>query len=386
MSSLEELFGKLAMTTVNTVSRIAISQATNMAIKGVTTYVTQQSSKNKQESRELTILQRQLDLKIKNLKPTIDIIAHSVADGNRDLEPALEMCNDLTNEIDLFAQETKTGESLGPRLRELLSRVDDAIPSLHLALRSLTDTTVAYSPAMLLQASHALVQAKGKQSPVFPLRLYSLFAANIRDTLTTNKTFTWKEELFKCDLTLQHKPPYDLELHIKEDLNDGRYHEDDEEGQTIRIDVKAVQKMYYTKSGTLLDIDDAKSPVLVFKVLKQAPATPSDEGLQVKEARPEIERSELQEADWYAVALWSEDEDEEEEEEEEEDSDGEREEGSKGDKTTDTKDTAKKVKAQATQNVNLLLLESVVRLGLLETSEQMDHLSASDDLLNLYMD
>lgn len=32
MSSLEDLFGKLAMTTVNTVSRIAISHATNAAI------------------------------------------------------------------------------------------------------------------------------------------------------------------------------------------------------------------------------------------------------------------------------------------------------------------------------------------------------------------
>lgn len=292
------------------------------------------------------------------------------------------MCNDLTDEIDLFAQETKTGESLCPRLRELLSRVDDAIPSLHLALRSLTDATVAYSPAMLLQASHALVQAKQNQSPVFPLRLYSLFAANIRDTSTTHKTFTWKEELFKCDLTLQHKPPYDLELHIKEDLDDGRYHEDDEEGQTIRMDVKSVQKMYYTKSGTLLDIDDAKSPVLVFKVLKQAPATPSDEGVQVKEAQPEIERSELQEANWYAVALWPEDEDEDEDEDDSDD-----EEGSKNKKEKGKKDTAKtNAQAQGTQDINLLLLESVVRLGLLETSEQMDHLSASDDLLNLYMD
>lgn len=32
MSSLEDLFGKLAVTTVNTVSRIAISHATNAAI------------------------------------------------------------------------------------------------------------------------------------------------------------------------------------------------------------------------------------------------------------------------------------------------------------------------------------------------------------------
>lgn len=94
--SLEDLFGKLAMTTVNTVSRIAISHATNAAIvskghllipesindivhidvsffarqRSVATYISQQqkSGKNDKASRELETLQRQLDLKIKNLK------------------------------------------------------------------------------------------------------------------------------------------------------------------------------------------------------------------------------------------------------------------------------------------------------------------------------
>ncbi|CAO3630111.1 unnamed protein product [Cunninghamella blakesleeana] len=81
--SLEDIFSKLATTTVTTVSRIAISQATNLAIRNVTNYISQQtSSSNNTPSKELKSLQRQLDLKIKNLKPAIDMIAHSVANGN----------------------------------------------------------------------------------------------------------------------------------------------------------------------------------------------------------------------------------------------------------------------------------------------------------------
>jgi hypothetical protein len=67
--SLEDIFSKLAMTTVTTVSRIALSHATNAAIRNVTTYISQQTSTDSQVSnKELVALQRQLDLKIKNLK------------------------------------------------------------------------------------------------------------------------------------------------------------------------------------------------------------------------------------------------------------------------------------------------------------------------------
>ncbi|CAO3632653.1 unnamed protein product [Cunninghamella echinulata] len=82
--SLEDIFSKLATTTVTTVSRIALSHATNAAIRNVTHYISQQAlTDNKDSSRELQSLQRQLDLKIKNLKPAVDMISHSVANGNQ---------------------------------------------------------------------------------------------------------------------------------------------------------------------------------------------------------------------------------------------------------------------------------------------------------------
>ncbi|CAO3592609.1 unnamed protein product [Absidia cylindrospora] len=81
--SLEDIFSKLAVTTVSTVSRIALSHATNAAIRNVTTYISQQSSTDfRASNKDLVSLQRQLDLKIKNLKPAVDMISHSVANGN----------------------------------------------------------------------------------------------------------------------------------------------------------------------------------------------------------------------------------------------------------------------------------------------------------------
>ncbi|KAI8876934.1 hypothetical protein K501DRAFT_261354 [Backusella circina FSU 941] len=367
MSSIEDLFGKLAMTTVTTVSRIALSHATNAAIRNVTSYLTTQLPKNKPDSKEIQTLQRQLDLKVKNLKPTIDIIARSVADGNSDLEPALEMCNDLRHDIDDFAEQVDGGsvDQIKMRLSRLLSNVDDAIPSLHLALRSIGSHDATISPSHLLHASRILMGHTG----IFSVKFYSLFTANVRTTTTTDtKPFTWKEEFHKAQLSLKRDqdPERDYKVLVKEDLDDGLYHEEvnekggEAEGNICALDVSCIERMYYTQSGELLNIEDAKSPVLVIKVLKQKKQV--DKKVKVEETSPDIDKDELQDANWYAVELWSEDED------------------SDSDNDDDTKTRTVKVNP-----MNLLLLEATIKLAMLEVSEQMDHMEASDELLNLYM-
>ncbi|KAL7308828.1 Ran-specific GTPase-activating protein 30 [Mucor circinelloides] len=371
MSSLEDLFGKLAVTTVTTVSRIALSHATNAAIRNVTSYITTQLPKNKPDTREIRALQRQLDLKIKNLKPTIDIIARSVADGNADLEPALEMCNDLKSDMEDFAAKSMDNpDQVKARLKQLLTNVDDAIPSLHLSLRSIENKTgtTAVSPAKLIQASNIL---KGKNA-VFCVKLYSLFSANQR--AASAEAFTWKEEFFKASLVVKSTGEFSYELVITEDTDDGRYHEEGEH-EIKRIDVSHIDRMYYTQSGELLNIEDSKSPVLVMKVNKHQKDDASKESVvEVKETAPEIAREELQESDWYAVGLWTEEvieSDSDEEEEEEENTE---------------KSSSRSSKPLPFENqLNLLLLESVVKLALLETTEQMNHINASDELITLYM-
>ncbi|KAI8083243.1 RanGTP-binding protein-domain-containing protein [Gilbertella persicaria] len=301
MSSIENLFGKLALTTVTTVSRIALSHATNAAIRNVTSYITTQLPKNKPDSKEIRVLQRQLDLKIKNLKPTIDIIARSVADGNTDLEPALEMCNDLKTEMELFAKQNMTDpDQVKFQLRRLLESVDDAIPSLHLSLRSIENRTgqTNLSPSKLIQASRIVTDPS---SYSLKIRLYSLFAANQRAAAA--EAFSWKEEFHKAELKINKHKEYTYELALVEDVHDGLYHEEGSDAQKLNIDIGKIKRMYYTQSGELLNIEDAKSPVLVVKVAKQAKENESM--VEIKDARPEINKEELQEYDWYAIELWT---------------------------------------------------------------------------------
>ncbi|KAI8647536.1 RanGTP-binding protein-domain-containing protein [Parasitella parasitica] len=373
MSSLEDIFGKLAVTTVTTVSRIALSHATNAAIRNVTSYITTQMPKNKPDTREIRALQRQLDLKIKNLKPTIDIIARSVADGNTDLEPALEMCNDLKSEMDDFAAKPmQNPDQVKARLKLLLSNVDDAIPSLHLSLRSIENKTgaAALSPAKLIQASSIL---KGKEA-VFCVKLYSLFSAVSR--AASADAFSWKEEFFKASLVIKSTGEFSYQLEITEDTNDGRYHEEGE-SQIKVLNVSHIHRMYYTQSGELLNIEDSKTPVLVMKVDKHDRDGDGDgDGketvVQVKESAPEIVKEELRESDWYAVGLWTEQAVDDSDSDSEDDDNGDQQKSGGFELTS------------VNRHLNLLLLESVIKLALLETTEKMDHIYASDELITLY--
>lgn len=310
-----------------------------------------------------------------------------------------EFAEEMNDHVDNPKKGTTTNDYIRLRLRQLLENVEDAVPSLHLALRSLestTGTTSIVSSSKLVQASSILEAAKMQTDKVvFHVRLYSLFAANIRTTANdgTSPGMTWKEEFFKCDLVLKYSDRFHYDLRITEDLNDGRYHEETQ-GRVLSIPVQRVGRMYYTRSGTLLNIEDSKAPVLVLKVLKEDRDDTTSEGsqsshLKVKEARPEIASDELQKADWYAIEMWTENDTDESEQDEEED-------GNDGDDNGEqnAKDKGENKPLEATTSVDktnlefptsLLLLESLLKLSLLEITEQMSHLNASDELINLYM-
>ncbi|CAO3653817.1 unnamed protein product [Mucor hiemalis] len=293
------------------------------------------------------------------------------------------MCNDLKQDIDDFAAQVNTitePEQVKSRLKRLLSNVDEAIPSLHLSLRSIENKEgkANVSPAKLVQSSRIL--SGHQKEKKFIVKLYSLFAANYREA--SAQAFTWKEEFHKCNLVVNKKSggengDRDYELEITEDTDDGLYHEEGEEKQQLMIDISHIDRMYYTQSGELLNIEDAKLPVLVMKVVKSIKKSTNDDEklIEVKETAPEIAKEELNEANWYAIGVWS---------EEEEEKDSSDDEGSSTDKNASSSVSSLSINSTSF-TMNLLLLESVIKLALLEITEQMDHINASDELITLYM-
>ncbi|KAJ5093833.1 hypothetical protein N7456_009694 [Penicillium angulare] len=327
-------------------------QAMNYAIRSgiaiTATYAMRQSSRllksvNSEDRAELLTLQQRLESKIQVIAPSIDMIELIAARGNTSLESAVALTKSLRWDIQALGQRLgraasseeamrKNSRSSKDRgridaevksiikdIRNLLVRIEDAVPLMNLAITTSgaklsTNLPSTVSPSRLLQASTFLTAGDTQYSmspsqavqigPTFTLSMYMLFSGHLRPHDEESiREATWKEVMHKARLKLrrvpmslyysqdQHKAPqlsapagndeYAYQVMIIEDLDDGRVHtfEDDEpkphacEGVAtagIReiLPIHQISKIFYADTGRILNINtegETNNPVLLLK-------------------------------------------------------------------------------------------------------------------------
>lgn len=224
------------------------------------------------------------------------------------------------------AQHDRELKQIVQAIRRLLTRIEDAVPLINLAitasgasLSSNLPSTV--SPSRLLQASTFLTAGDSQYGttasnrvqigPTFTLSLYMLFMGHLRPQNEEDvRESTWKEVIHKADVRLMRVPinslhalpgtapqangsfeshidsdiktdDYAYQLVIIEDLDDDRVHtfEDDEpqpgpcgevEVAGIRevVPIHELSKIFYADTGKILNIGsdgETNSPVLLLK-------------------------------------------------------------------------------------------------------------------------
>ncbi|KAF2227607.1 RanGTP-binding protein-domain-containing protein [Elsinoe ampelina] len=299
---------------------------------------------------DLRNLQIRLESKIRIISPAIDMIELIAARGNTSLESAVELTKELRFEIQSLgvrlsnaANEEELLRRRSPRaksreqnelelqlviadMRRLLTRIEDAVPLINLAITTSgvnlsTNLPATVSPSRLLQASTLLTAtdaqyAEGRVErvqvgPVHVLSMYMLFAGHAwrpQDDEDIRAT-TWKEVIHKARVKLVRLPidqlydvpgtrsadghngdtipaedaagEFSYQLLLIEDLDDDRVHTfDDGEMQPgpfdgvsnagIRdvIPIHQISKIFYADTGKILNIGsegETNSPVLLLK-------------------------------------------------------------------------------------------------------------------------
>ncbi|KAG8629201.1 hypothetical protein KVT40_003066 [Elsinoe batatas] len=299
---------------------------------------------------DLRDLQIRLESKIRIISPAIDMIELIAARGNTSLESAVELTKELRYEIQSLgvrlshaANEEELLRRRSPRaksreqnelelqlviadMRRLLTRIEDAVPLINLAITTSgvnlsTNLPATVSPSRLLQASTLLTATDAQYvegrvervqvGPVYVLSMYMLFAGHAwrpQDDEEIRAT-TWKEVIHKARVKLVRLPIdrlYDVpgirsakeqngdtipaedaagefayQLLLIEDLDDDRVHTfDDGEFQPgpfdgisnagIRdvIPIHQISKIFYADTGKILNIGsegETNSPVLLLK-------------------------------------------------------------------------------------------------------------------------
>ncbi|KAF3042755.1 hypothetical protein E8E12_009933 [Didymella heteroderae] len=329
------------------VTQQAMSYAIRSGIAITSTYAIKQCGRlmktvDGQEKQELAALQLRLDSKIKIISPAIDMIELISARGNTTLESAVTLTKSLRWDIQSLGSRVEKAvveEQLSRRgssraksraqndielkmiiaeMKQLLARIEDAVPLINLAITTSgvslsTNLPPTVSPSRLLQAStfltagdshYCMTKPRAQQiGPTFTLSMYMLFsgyAVPTHEELMRQRETTWKEVMHKARVTLQRVPlenvydfpvlfdtksskgdegshrhipsdsalqEYAYQLLIVEDLDDGRLHtfEDDEpqpgpydgiEQAGVReiIPIHEMSKIFYADTGKILNI------------------------------------------------------------------------------------------------------------------------------------
>lgn len=351
---MEALLQRAGSQAVTFVIRSSITMASGYAFKKLNQFSSQLPELDR---KEIERTRRRLATKIQILTPALDLVELVAARGNTLLEGTLNLAQALKKDIEGFeldietasemtesdkSNASKSAKQVLESMRGLLERIEEAIPLIQLAL-STAGVNVSpnlpnnISPSRLMQAAHFLTVAdtqykdklvewkkqsirrrvgttKAHQAPTSPrvkvgpdffLTMYSIFSStNRKDTDASD--ITWREEFAKCRISLYRVrvaknstnvvPEYQYVLQLVEDFNDDRYHEDGDVPQTRLINVSSVARLFFSASGSLLEIEEALAPVLVLKLNKMSQTSDTEN------------RASADDAEWLAFALYQESE------------------------------------------------------------------------------
>ena len=238
---MELLLGKVTQQAMNYAIRSGITITASYAIQQSTRLL--KNVENTKARGDLQELQRKLNSKMQILSPAIDMIELISARGNTTLESAVSLCKSIRTDLEDIGQklekvskcvenrqanaaakaqnESELNAVIG-KMKQLLMRIDDAVPLINLAITTSgaslsTALPSTVSPSRLLQASTFLTAGDSQYSslqfksvqigPTFTLSLYMLFSSHLRPQNEEEiRQTTWKEVIRKARVKLVRGP------------------------------------------------------------------------------------------------------------------------------------------------------------------------------------
>ncbi|OWB66425.1 hypothetical protein B5S30_g1766 [[Candida] boidinii] len=346
------------------------------------------------DKRKIERLRNQLSTRVEILTYAIELIELANARGNSNIESTIKLTRELKYEIDDFekdidhilSQDVITEDTVKQcqiTIKEILNKIDESIPIINLSmttsginLRNGVNTS-DISLGRLIQCSNYLIQSNSKKftlkslvGPKFDLRMFNIFYNPANHQAGNGEYVTWREKFSRSSVWIKRVAPngtavrFNYKLCIKENFDDGRYHETEGDSKETPIlmeySICDIKKIFFGASGKLLKLDDINSPVLILKIVNEENNT-----------------------EWIALGeKISYDSDEEEDEEELEEEEEEQEQVNDDSKILDNIDDESDI--LPTEN-SLSSLEYILRLSLLQVIDQISITEIKDERIKLFL-
>lgn len=392
---MDEFLAKAGSQAVSFAIKSGISIASSYAIKSISNFIVQIP---REDATKLEVLRSQLETRIEIVSFALDLIKLVASKGNTNLEYTLNLTKGLRRDIDEFdnrvnelfkdIEDNSTNrklqsmkiKSLETYMTNLLKQIEDVTPFINLSLTTsganLTSTlSKRISPNLLLNASNYIVEnnkhykINANVGPCFEVTLYTIFynSSNIDNPII------WKETMKRANVVIKRittsgTNEYDYSINIRQNLDDGRYHNEEEiQDHELILKIEQIKKLAFNVSGRLLKLEDNDNPVLVLK-------TESDPKANANTS-----------INWYAFGGYDEpDASDSENEEQEED---EEEEEEKQDSSEDEfEDAIENIKSNSLPiSRSIALLEYIIRLLSLQHDDGKSLLDITDERLSIYL-
>lgn len=387
---MDEFLSKAGSQAVSFAIKSGISIASSFAIKKISNFIVQIPQ---EDATKLELLQAQLETRIEIVSSALDLIKLVAARGNTNLGYTLNLTQGLRKDIDEFdykvselfkdIEDSSTNskkqaakiKSLETYMTNLLKQIENVTPFINLSLTTSganLNSTLSknISPSLLLNASNYVIENNkdvnsiSSVGPVFEVTLYTIFY----NSSNAENPITWKETMKRANIFIKrvrnkNGNQYDYKIIIKQNLDDGRYHNEEEIAETkdLTLKIDQIKRLVFNVSGRLLRLEENDNPVLILKT--ESDAKSSANGDIIK---------------WYAFGSYdAPDLSESEDEDEENDATSENSEDEFKDasETNDSPEVA----------TSVALLEYILRLISLQHGDDKSLLDITDDRLSLYL-
>jgi len=308
-------------------------------------------------------------LKLQIISLPADLCLQLASRGNNVLQPAVNMVIETIQEIENFVEKNENkqtdsdDETSLKEISQLTTKLDTTIQLLNLSINAYSLVGKQnISVSVIMQASYLLRKATTEsnilEEDIQHAKLYKIFSAS------TASGPQWKLLWTKASVSIvKGANPFVYFLCIDEQKSKDIHYDDDQEMETLKFSIESILSLVWSTTEQMKIRTGTYSPALLFDVPDHKKALISygiefcdpieDEQEEEKEKEKEPEKSS---------------------EEEEEDTDDTRE-------TDQEKEKAKSNKLK--KNTTLVLFEHILKLCVLEHTEENDHFLINDEKLYL---
>lgn len=279
---MDQLINKVSSQAISFAIRSSISIASTFAIKKISKLINDNNNNNNNDTIKLNLIKNKLNIRILIITNAINSINSISYSNNHDnvklINEIVSLINNFSNEIDNINinDDNKDIDYIEIIINKIIIKIDEIIPLINLAINTIitnSNLNSQFSNALnsknislnlLINATNYInisndlafnsnLKKSIRISDIFKVSIFTLF-----NTKTNSNIIQWKEKFRLTNLSILQTPnTFNYNLKFIKNLNDGLYHNEEEEANELmnfNIFINDIEILYLSTFKKLMNL------------------------------------------------------------------------------------------------------------------------------------